>query len=184
MAHCSCMEFTDLTPESLDRLEAKLAAELDTVRRMKALLMEQFRPRALVGAAPAAVPLAAGGALVPAGGGESAAPMAQVLPEVPPEPRKDLKTRVREWAAERGGAFRMRDLEQALRGYGQRSTLRSALMRLMADGEVLVVTPGTGRNGSLYQSRPAPAPAAGEMAEPVAEAAENGSPPSDSPPGA
>ena len=168
------MEFTDLTPESLDRLEAKLAAELDTVRRMKALLMEHFRPRALAGAAPAGVPLTAGGA---------SAPMPQVLPEVPPVPRKDLKTRVREWAAERGGTFRMRDLEQALRGYGERSTLRSAMMRLMADGEVLVVTKGRGRGGSLYQSKPAPAPPVGEMAEPVAEAAENGSQTPDSPAG-
>ena len=175
------MEFTDLTPESLDRLEAKLAAELDTVRRMKALLMEHFRPRALAGAAPVAVPLAAGGALASAGGGELPAPVPQGLPEMPPVPRKDLKTRVREWAAERGGSFRMRDLEQALRGYGQRSTLRSALIRLVADGEVLIVTKGTGRNGSLYQSKPAPAPAAGEMAEPVAEAAKNGSPAPGSP---
>ena len=180
MAHCSCMEFTDLTPESLDRLEAKLAAELDTVRRMKALLMEHFRPRALAGAAPAAVPLAAGGAPAIS----QPAPMPQVLPEVPSVPRKDLKTKVREWAAERGGTFRMRDLEQALRGYGERSALRSALMRLMADGEVLVMTKGRGRGGSLYQSKPAPATAVGEAVEPVAEAAENGSPATDSPAGA
>ena len=175
------MEFTDLTPESLDRLEAKLAAELDTVRRMKALLMEHFRPRALAGAAPVTVPLAAGGAPVPAAGGEPPAPMPQVLPEMPPVPWKDLKTRVQEWAAERRQSFRMADLVKRLRGYGERSTLRSALMRLVADGEVLIVTKGRGRGGSLYQSKPAPAPAAGEMVEPVAEAAGNGSPAPDIP---
>ena len=122
MAHHSGMEFTDLTPESLDRLEAKLAAELDTVRRMKALLMEHFRPRALAAAAPVAGPLAAGVAPVVS--------LPQVSPEMPPAPRKDLKTRVREWAAERGGSFRMRDLEQALRW----RTEHAALGHDAADG--------------------------------------------------
>ena len=58
------------------------------------------------------------------------------------------------------------------------------MMRLMVDGEVLIVTKGMGRGGSLYQSKPPPAPASGEMAEPVTEAVENGSPAPDSPSGA
>ena len=174
------MEFTDLTPEALDRLEAKLAAELDTVRRMKALLLEHFAPRSPVGAASVTGPVAAGG--VP--GISPAAPESGVpvlpTPAVVAAPRKDLKTRVLETVEELGKPFRMRDLERRLRGFGERSTLRSALMRLVADGEIVILQKDPGRTGSLYQRKPSPLPAAGEMAGPVAEAAENGSPPSDS----
>ena len=167
------MEFTDLTPEALDRLEAKLAAELDTVRRIKTLLREHFQPKG----AGAGVP----GAAVSPG---LAAPSA-LLPEAPPVPRKDLKTRVLETAEEIGKPFRMRDLEKRLRAWGERSTMRSALMRLVADGEIVILQKDPGRTGGLYQRKvapaPAAAPAAGEMGEPAAEAAGNGLSPSDSP---
>ena len=178
------MEFTDLTPDALDRLEAKLAGELETVRRIKALLREHFQPKGAAagvpGAAVSPVPVKAA-APVAGMGTEPPAPLPQALPEGPPVPRKDLKTRVLETAAEMGKPFRMRDLEMRLRGYGERSTVRSALMRLVADGEVVILQKDMGRTGSLYQRKPAPAPAAGGMVEPAAEAAGNGLSPSGSP---
>ena len=171
------MEFTDLTPEALDRLEAKLAAELDTVRRIKTLLREHFQPKG----AGAGVP----GAAVSPGLATPPALLPQALPEAPPVPRKDLKTRVLETAEEIRKPFRMRDLERRLRAWGERSTVRSALMRLVADGEIVILQKDPGRTGGLYQRKvapaPAAAPAAGEMGEPAAEAAGNGLSPSDSP---
>ena len=155
MAHCFWMDVSDLNPESLARLEAKLTAELDMVRKVRALLSDHFS-----GTASPAAP----SALSPA-----PAPLPIIFTPGPPPP--DVKVVVGEIIAEIGGEFRMGDVKDRLwkrKIEFPDSSIRSVIMRMAQYGQVLVVKREKGRRGSLYapiaEAKPPPA-----APEPLAE---------------
>lgn len=137
MAHCFGMDVSDLNPESLARLEAKLTAELDMVRKVRALLTEHFSGTAT----PAA----------PATPSPAPSPAPPVFTPGPPPP--DVKVLVGEIIAEIGGEFRMGDVKDRLwkrRIEFPDSSIRSVIMRMVQYGQAFVVKREKGRRGSLY----------------------------------
>lgn len=131
------MDIADLTPAALTRLEEKLVRDLETVRRVKALLLEM--------AGTAGEPV---GAEVP------------VAPEVPAEPAvvKDTETVVMETIRGLGKPFRFRDVMAALPWPLSRSQLRTILQKMIRAGEVQVLETSAGQTGSLYACGSAPLP--------------------------
>ena len=120
------MEISDLTPAALTRLEEKLVRDLETVRRVKGLLLEM-------------------GAGVPE-------PVAAVEPVVAPAvPVKDIDTVVEETACGLGKPFRMRDLMGALPWSLDRVRLRSVVQRMVVRGVVRILRTDPGQTGSLYE---------------------------------
>ena len=131
------MDVSDLNPESLARLEAKLTAELDMIRKVRALLTEHFSGTAT----PAA----------PATPSPAPSPAPPVFTPGPPPP--DVKVLVGEIIAEIGGEFRMGDVKDRLwkrRIEFPDSSIRSVIMRMVQYGQALVVKREKGRRGSLY----------------------------------
>ena len=148
------MTVSDLSPDALARLEAKLIADLEMVRRVRALL-EEHRS----GLGPVA---GQGSAVVPMPAAES--PVA-----VAAEPRKTLEEALMEGLhtmPESG--FRPEDLRRAvgkiLRNYPRGPVIKSFLNRLMRKGSVIVVEKRSGRAGSSYRST-LPKPTAVEKAD-------------------
>ena len=119
------MDIADLTPAALTRLEEKLVRDLETVRRVKALLLEM------------------GGTEVP------------VAPAVPAAPvvEKDADTVVMDVIRGLGKPFRMREVMAALPWSFNRSRLRALLQRMLRSGEVVVLETSPGQVGSLYACR-------------------------------
>ncbi len=137
MAHCFGMDVSDLNPESLARLEAKLTAELDMVRKVRALLTEHFSGTAT----PAA----------PATPSPASSPAPPVFTPGPPPP--DVKVLVGEIIAEIGGEFRMGDVKDRLwkrKLEFPDSSVRSVIMRMVQYGQISVAKREKGRRGSLY----------------------------------
>lgn len=142
------MNISDLNPDALAGLEAKLVADLAMVRRVRALLEEH---RAALG----------GGVAQPAAG--QAPPLAVVSPSPqaaaifssePPRNVKSFDERALEALAQLPQTgFRTDDLRQKLtfKGNGpDDASLKNFLLRMMRQGKVEVERKRTGRGGSIY----------------------------------
>ncbi len=132
------MTMTDLTPDALAQLEAKLMADLEVVRRVRALLAEHGAGSGPVGAAGSASP-----------------PPQAALPETPGAPPKSREAKIADaLAALPGETFRPDAFRRALskeRLTPDNSGLRTMLTQLIRSGEIAVESVGKGRAGSLYR---------------------------------
>ena len=162
MEHLLGMNAADLTPDALATLEAKLLADLEMVRRVRALL-EEHQGRA----APApVVPVAA----VPA----------RSVPAAPARPREEVLKEC--LAATAGRPFAPEDFRlQVKKHTGQRpgdTEIKTFLTRMLRQGSVVVHEMRKGRAGSLYRSLlPVPPPAAeSDPASPETPAGAEGTP--------
>ena len=131
------MDISDLNPESLARLEAKLTAELDMVKKVRALLTEHFSGAASPASASTTPPVSPPAPLI-------------TTPRPPPP---DVKVVVSEIIAEIGGEFRMGDVKDRL--WKRKldfpdSSVRSVIMRMVQYGQISVAKREKGRRGSLY----------------------------------
>ncbi len=164
------MTVSDLTPDALARLEAKLEADLEMVRRVRALL-EEHR-----------------GAL---GQGAGAAPPVVAPAQVPPalviggvSPRKSTNERLAAALLEMPPeGFRTDDLRRRARKQGVNpddALLKTFLNQMLRQGKVRVLQVRKGRGGSTYIST-IPKPPVGEGSS---ISAENGGPSPDSGPAA
>lgn len=147
------MTVSDLSPDALARLEAKLVADLEMVRRVRALL-EEHRP--LLTASPPAVTVNA--AAMPASGTSMQTP-------APAEKRKPYEEILLECLVQMPeGGFAPQDFKRAVykvtRNFPDGSTVKTFLNRMIRQGKVVIAEARTGRNGSLYRcTLPRPAPA-------------------------
>jgi hypothetical protein len=159
------MNAADLTPDALATLEAKLLADLEMVRRVRALL-EEHQGRAAPAPVVPAVPVVA----VPA----------RSEPAAPGRPREEVlkeclaATAGRPFAPE---GFRLQVKKQT----GQRpgdTEIKTFLTRMLRQGSVVVHEMRKGRSGSLYRSLlPVPPPAAeSDPASPETPAGAEGTP--------
>jgi hypothetical protein len=138
----SDMTAADLTPDALAKLETKLMADLDLVRKVRALLEEhQMTP---------AVPLAAPGSITVA----PPVPVAEVLPQVPARPREEvlmegLMATVGRPFAPQDFKVKVKELTQHLPGDKE---VKTFLTRMIRKGSVVVHEERKGRPGHLYRS--------------------------------
>ncbi len=141
------MTMTDLNPDALAALEAKLVADLEMVRRVRALLLEH---QGALQPAPATTP--------------PPAPAAPAIPALPPKPAKSEAERLTDaLAALPSDTFRAVDFRRVLRQeHWEPSSLalRGIFQRLIRTGRIEVAQPGQGRAGSLYRrlQKPSAAP--------------------------
>ena len=140
------MQFSDLTSEGLAKLEAKLLADVEVVRRMRELLEEH---RAVWdgrgGAEPGGMPKP--GAVVAA---------RTVTPAiVEAKPRKSLEDLAEEWLAGlEDGTFLTDQLRWAIRKRGtnpSENDIKTLMNRLQRTGKVTVQEKRKGRGGSLFR---------------------------------
>lgn len=147
------MTVSDLSPDALARLEAKLVADLEMIRKVRALL-EEHRP--LLTVAPAAVTVSATTAPVPA---------SPIQTSTPAEQRKSYDEILLECLVQMPeGGFAPQDFKRAIykvtHNFPETSTVKTFLNRMIRQGKVLIAEARTGRNGSLYRcTLPRPAPA-------------------------
>lgn len=145
------MTVSDLSPDALARLEAKLVADLEMVRKVRALL-EEHRP--LLATTPAAVSAAP----APASG-------APVQTPAQAEKRKSHDEILLECLVQMPeGGFAPQDFKRAVykvtHNFPDGSTVKTFLNRMIRQGKVVIAEARTGRNGSLYRcTLPRPAPA-------------------------
>ena len=145
------MTVADLTPDALARLEAKLVADLDVVRKVRALLEEHRIPSGI-----AAVPSGAGAtpslvAAEPSARAGIPVPGAPV-PQVPRKPYEEIF--IESLKAMPAEGFNLGPLKQALRKAGMNpsdSGVKTDMNRLIRQGKVVVVKTATGRIGSTYR---------------------------------
>ena len=133
------MTISDLSPDALARLEAKLVADLEMVRKVRALLEEH---RGMLGTplTPAAPPAMA-----------AAAPVASTAP-VPPRRTLDEVLMESLLSLPEAG-FTVGDLKRRLRKSGcdpRDSSVKTFLNRMIRQGKVQVLEARTGRGGSTY----------------------------------
>lgn len=147
------MTVSDLSPDALARLEAKLVADLEMVRKVRALL-EEHRP--LLTTTLAAVTVSA--AAMPASG-------APIQTPAPAEKRKPYEEILMECLVQMPeGGFAPQDFKRAVykvtRNFPDGSTVKTFLNRMIRQGKVVIAEARTGRNGSLYRcTLPRPTPA-------------------------
>jgi|UniRef100_UPI0037839C4A hypothetical protein len=147
------MTVSDLSPDALARLEAKLVADLEMVRKVRALLEEHLP---MLATTPAAVNVRA--VAMPA----SAAPIQALAPA---EKRKSHDEILLECLVQMPeGGFAPQDFKRAVykvtRNFPDGSTVKTFLNRMIRQGKVVIAEARTGRNGSLYRCTvPRPAPA-------------------------
>ncbi len=163
------MQFSDLSSEGLARLEAKLLADVEVVRRMRVLLEEH---RVVWENRPAGA--------VPAVRGMVGTPVAAPVPA----PRRPVEAVALECLqALPAETFVVRDLRRALRKQGTNlsdASLKTLMNRLGRQGKVVVEELRRGRGGSLYRCT-LPRVPAGEASD---LAAESSPPPADAEPSA
>jgi hypothetical protein len=154
------MTLSDLNPDALAALEAKLVADLEMVRRVRALLEEHRIPI---------------GAVVAPNSAPDAPP---VPPPTPPVTKKSFEVTFMECLqAMPPEGFVLGDFKQRLRKAGsdpRDTTVKTMILRLIREGKVVVVKANPGRIGSTYRctipatspdekpeiaAEPAPAPA-------------------------
>lgn len=148
MEHLLGMTAADLTPDALATLEAKLLADLEMVRKVRALLEAHQG-----GAAPAPVVPAALVEAVPA----------RSAPVVPARPREEVLTEC--LAATAGRPFARDDFRRLVKKHtGQHpgdKEVKAFFIRMLRKGSLVVHEMRKGRSGSLYRSLlPVPPPAA------------------------
>jgi hypothetical protein len=148
------MTVSDLSPDALARLEAKLVADLEMVRKVRALL-EEHRP--LLTTTPAAV----AGAPAPA-----AMPIQTPAPAVKQKPYEEILMDCLVQMPE--GSFAPQDFKRAVykvtRNFPETSTVKTFLNRMIRQGKVVIAEARTGRNGSLYRCTLSPSRSGGNPA--------------------
>lgn len=146
----SGMTAADLTPDALATLEAKLMADLDMVRKVRALLVEHQLPLSGSPTAPVAVPVSA------------VRPVVEEMPRVPSRPREEVLMESLEAMAGRPFApqdFKNKVKESTSRWPGD-NEVKTFLNRMIRRGDVVVHQERKGRPGHLYRSLlPVPEPA-------------------------
>ena len=150
------MTVNDLSPEALERLEAKLVADLDMVRKVRALLLEHREALGLQATPAATVPPPPPPALAPS-------PTPVAIPLAPQRSHEEILTECLLEMPEAG--FRLQQLYTALskrlRNYPDSRHVQQSLKPFMRKGQVVVLEVGKGRAGSLYQcTLPRPNPEA------------------------
>lgn len=152
------MTVDDLTPDALAKLEAKLLADLEVVRKVRAVLQEHGIPLGK-GAAPQAVGASAPpfGAAAPAGVVDARALAPAPVPSVPapqaagPSYDEIFTGCLRAMPPE---GFNLGVLKNAMRKTHVNvsdSRVKQDINRLIRQGKVVVVTAATGRIGSTYR---------------------------------
>lgn len=141
------MTIDDLNPDALAKLEAKMVADLEMVRKVRALLEEHRIP--LPGVGPSAV--------APGVASVAAATPAPVV-QVPQPPRKSfvevLTEALKAMPAE---GFNLGALKESMRKAGldpMDSAVKLEMNRLIRHGKVVVVKSVPGRIGSTYRYVP------------------------------
>lgn len=163
------MTVSDLSPDALARLEAKLVADLEMVRKVRALL-EEHLPR--LGAAPVS-PTAPVAAPAPA--------PAAMQDSAPGEKRKSYDEVLLDCLAGMpAGTFAPQEFRRAVyhatKRFPETTTVKTFLNRMIRRGKVAVAEKRTGRRGSLYRSllpRPVPPEQSTAPAEPADGAGES-----------
>lgn len=147
----SSMTVADLNPDALAKLETKLMADLDLVRKVRALLVEHQLPLSGSPTAPVAVPVSA------------LTPVAEEIPRVPSRPREEMLMESLEAMA--GRPFAPQDFTHKVKELTSRwpgdKEVKAFLNRMIRRGKVVVHQERKGRPGHLYRSLlPVPEPAA------------------------
>lgn len=151
------MTAADLTPDALAKLEAKLMADLDMVRKVRALLTEHQLGSAGATTAPPGVPVA-----VPA-------PAPILTPKAPERPREEVLKEC--LAATAGRPFAPQDFKDRVKALTKQwpgdKEVKTFLSRMIRQGCAVVHEVRRGRPGNLYRSLlPVPEKAAvGEVEE-------------------
>jgi hypothetical protein len=141
----STMTAADLNPDALAKLEAKLMADLDMVRKVRALLSEHQLGTAIMPHVPTAMPVKA----------------APVVPRPPARPREEV---LKECLAATGGRpFAPQDFAKRIKDTTQQwpdnKEVKTFINRMIRQGCAVVHEVRKGRPGSLYRSLlPPPAP--------------------------
>jgi len=144
------MTVSDLSPDALARLEAKLVADLEMVRKVRALL-EEHRPMLTA-------PVTVSAAVAPA-------PASPSQPPAPAQKQKPYEEILLDCLVQMPeGGFAPQDFKRAIykvtRNFPETSTVKTFLNRMIRQAKVVVAEARTGRNGSLYRcTLPRPAPA-------------------------
>jgi hypothetical protein len=135
------MTVSDLSPDALARLEAKLIADLDMVRKVRALL-EEHR--------------GALGVLTTAGAAQATSPASPLTPTAPllnlPTYEEALSQALLEMP---DSGFKLKMLcsvmGKKLRNFPDGTEVKKRLNKLIRKGQVIVLESQTGRNGSTYR---------------------------------
>lgn len=175
------MNVSDLTPDALAKLEAKLLADLEVVRKVRALLEEHQRGQGtapVAGAQTASTPAAPAVAVPRATDTAVTEPPAPAYVHVDTKPTKTYA----QWVLDGvrltpPEGFVLGELKSQLykdkQGYGH-GGVKQEVSRLIRAGRVMVVKEAIGRIGNTYRY----VPTAEELAEKAAaEAAAGGAPP-------
>lgn len=136
------MTAADLTPDALAKLEAKLMADLDMVRKVRALLTEHQLGSVGPTTAPPAVPISA------------TAPAPIFTPKPPERPREEV---LKECLAETAGRpFAPGDFVKCVKDLTKQrpgdKEVKTFLSRMIRQGCAVVHEVRRGRPGSLYRS--------------------------------
>jgi len=142
---------SDLSPDALARLEMKLLADLEVVRKVRALLEEHRGALGIQNPPTAQMPSAPGGTT-------ASAPSASVMPvqASPTAPHKSTEETFTEclMALPEGG-FTIKNFRQALRKMSDmtpRDTLvKTFFNKMIRKGCLVVLESRVGRSGSLYR---------------------------------
>jgi hypothetical protein len=137
------MTVSDLSPDALARLEAKLLADLEVVRKVRALLEEHREALGLV----------AGGA-VAAPGVRTETPAPVVQPVGDSRPMSEILMDVLREMPSAGfhlKAFK-RGVYQKTHNIPKDSTVKNFFNQMIRKGSVVIAETNTGRTGNLYRS--------------------------------
>ena len=156
------MTVADLSPDALARLEAKLVADLEMVRKVRALLEEH---QTALGTPSTPLPAVE----TPQAPAAAVAPTVVTAPVVPRKPLSEvfMDTLI----ATAGRPFAPLAFKQAvckiIHNYPQDSTVKSFFTQMIRQGKLVVHEVRKGRQGSLYRSliEPTESPAAAEDPE-------------------
>lgn len=149
------MNLSDLSPDALAQLEARLMEDVQVVRRMRGL-MEEYRHRLVTVAAAVPVPV----------------PATASAPVAPAPPRKPLEEVLLEALhAMPAAGFRFDDIRRRLRKEGYQpndARLKNWMNRMVREGKVVVQEKKSGRGGSIYRGTVS-RPPGGESTPPAPE---------------
>lgn len=160
------MKISELSVDALDQLEARLAADLEMVRRVKAVMLE-YQPS---GGGPSTMPPMPAAAALPA----AEASPAEAPPPVPPPPALEevLMGALRQMPTQ---GFIQAELQKAASrqgGWIENEVIKNWVRRKIREGVIRVVESRTGRLGSRYaacldrlESHPKPPETAQEPAD-------------------
>ncbi len=151
------MPLVDLSADALARLEAQLQADLDAVRRTRALLASQKGQAPAAPSAPAPAVTAPVPVVVPASAAPSTAP-SPAQPAAPVfhyVPRPSAAEMVPKAVVLMEGVFGMDQIKEVMirerLGSYPETDIRAVLKGLVKKGELLIAETNRGRGGSTYR---------------------------------